>query len=226
VAGAGAAVVLLAACAARTWDQEGVWRDSVSLFGHAVRVSDRNDTAEDFLASAFFAAGRFDEAAAHAARARALNPRNDRVLVTLAGLSERQGRLDEAMALYRSALDLRPDNPLVQCQLGMLEFSRGHAGEARRLMFPVLRADPALRERTLQLAVAALELENLAGARFLDQLVLEAAPDDAGAHAALGSLLIRTGDRAGGLAEWRRAFELDPKLPGLRERLEQAASKP
>jgi tetratricopeptide (TPR) repeat protein len=126
-----AAAVVLAACAARTWDQEGVWQDSVSLFEHAVRVSDHNDVAEDFLASALFAAGRFDEAAAHAGRARALNPRNDRALVTLAGLSERQGRMDEAMALYRSALALRPDNPQVQCQLGLLELSRGHAEQAR-----------------------------------------------------------------------------------------------
>ena len=46
------AALVLAVCAARTWNQEGVWRDSVSLFEHAVAVGARNDVAEDFLASA------------------------------------------------------------------------------------------------------------------------------------------------------------------------------
>jgi Flp pilus assembly protein TadD len=88
-------------------------------------------------------------------------------------------------------------------------------------MTPALRSAPALRERTLQLGSAALEQGDTTAARFLYELVLVAAPDDAEAHAALGSLLIRAGDRAGGIAEWRRALELDPNLPGLREQLRQ-----
>jgi hypothetical protein len=55
------AAIVLAACAARTWDQQGVWRDSVSLFTHATAVTDRSDVAEDFLASALFAADRLDD---------------------------------------------------------------------------------------------------------------------------------------------------------------------
>jgi Flp pilus assembly protein TadD len=214
VAGASAAVVLLAACAARTWDQEGVWQDSVSLFEHAVRVSDRNDVAEDFLASALFAAGRFDEAAAHAGRARALNPRNDRVLVTQAGLSERQGKMDEAMALYRSALALRPDNPLVQCQLGLLELGRGHFDQARALMIPALRSAPVLRERTRQLGRTALEQGNTTVALFLYEFVLAAAPDDAKAHAGAGLVLLARNDTAGAIVHLRTAVELAPADSG------------
>jgi protein O-mannosyl-transferase len=81
--------VVVVACAARTWDQQRVWRDSVALFEHAVAVADDNDLAEDFLASALFAAGRFDEAALHAERALALNPRNATAAITLAGTRER-----------------------------------------------------------------------------------------------------------------------------------------
>ncbi len=317
------AVVLLAACAVRTWEQEGVWRDSVSLFEHAVQASDRNYVAEDLLASALSGAGRSGEAAVHAERALALNPRDDRALVTLAGLSERKGRIDAAAALYRSALALRPGAPPVQCQLGLLELSRGHPGEARALMIPALRSTSDLRSRTLQIGRNALEQGDAAKALFLFQLVLAAAPDnteahvgaglallarhdaagaivplqaavarapasaeaelaladcaeqlgrtaealtalsraeaaapdnpavlsraadfharlrefaaatrlyrrvvklapaDSGAHIALGFLLIQAGDRAGGIAQWRRALELNPNIPGLRDRLLQ-----
>jgi protein O-mannosyl-transferase len=325
MAGAVAAALLLAACAARTWNQEGFWRDSVSLFEHAVHVSDSNDVAEGFLASALVDVGRFDDAALHARRALELNPRNEQALVLLAGDSERQGKADEAMVYYRSALDLKPDDMVVQCQLGMIELSRGNTGQAGALMTPALKSVPSLRARTSQIASVALGRGDTTSALFLFNLVLAAAPDDteaqvgaglalldrndpadaiahlraaagkapgfadaqvaladcadrlglsgeastalaraeaaapenaailshladlsarrhdftaairlyrrvaelapadSDAHVALGFLLMHEGDRAGGIAEWRRALEIDPNIPGLRERLTQAA---
>ena len=319
------AIVVLVACAARTWSQEGYWRSSVSLFEHAVRVSDSNDVAEGFLASAFVEGGRFDEAALHAGRAHALNPRNEQALVVLAGESERHGNADEAIAYYRSALDLKPHDLTVQCQLGMLELGRGDTDQARALMTPAMAASPGLRARTVQIGSGALARGDAAAALFLFELVLSSAPDDtgaqvgaglallarndpadaiallrtaavrdpafadaqvaladcadrlgltdeassalaraesaapdnpsilshvadicarrrdftgairlyrrvadlapadSGAHVALGFLLIHGGDRVGGIAQWRRALEIDPNIPGLRERIAQEA---
>ncbi len=327
ILGISAAAVILIACAATTWKQESVWHDSVSLFAHAVQVSDRNDVAENFLASALAAAGRPDEAVEHARRAHALNPRNDEVLVMLASLSEGQGKTAEAMELYRSALALHPANPLVQSQLGLLEFGEGHTDVARELLTAALRADSGLIGRARQLGDQALAHRDAARALFLFETVLAVAPNDAEAHTgaglallarrdatgaivhlrtavklapdfadaqlalatcaeqlgltseataaldqavtaapanpgilaraadlharrrefpdairlyrrvialapsdavahgALGYLLIYTGDRAGGLAEWRRALELNPNLPGLREQLARATSQ-
>jgi tetratricopeptide (TPR) repeat protein len=218
---AAAATLILAACAARTWNQEGIWRDSVSLFQHAVAVDDRNDVAEYFLASALYAAGRLDESAAHAEHSRILNPRSDKPLIALAGVRERQGRINEAMEFLGLALALRPDNPSVQAQLGLLKLGSGHIDEARKLMTDALRSAPDLRGRTLELGRTALENRDPASARFLYDIVLAVAPDDAAAHTELGQLLLLTGDRAAALAEWRRALDLDPNIPGLREQLMQ-----
>ena len=216
---AAAAAAVLLALAACTWEQQGVWRDSVSLFEHAVAVTKDNDVAEAFLASALFAADRLEEAAIHAQRACALNPRSDIARVTLAGIRSRQGRTDEALELYRAALVLRPDNASVQMELGLLMLGRGRVDEARRVMTAALRAAPALRERTLRLGQIALEHGDAASALFYCQLVVAAWPDDAEAHVVIGSLLIRAGDRAAGLAEWRRALALEPNFSGLREQV-------
>ena len=212
MAGTIAATLILAACAARTWDQEGVWRDSVSLFEHAVRASGGNDVAEDFLATALFAAGRFDESKAHAERARMLNPQNDRALVTLGGLSERQGKIDEAMAFYRSAIAVRPNNPLVQCQLGLLELGRGQVEQARVLMLPLLRSTPTLREQTNQLARASLEQGDTTKSLRLFELVLEAATDDAEAHVGAGLSLLARHDATNAIVHLRTAVKLAPTL--------------
>ena len=277
IAGVCAALAVLVACALRTWNQEGFWRDSETLFAHAVRVDSRNGVAEDFLGSAFLVSGRLVDARIHAERARALDPRGERALVLLAEISERQGQADEAMALYRAALAVRPDNPPVECQLGLLELGRGHPDRASELMIPALRSAPMLREKTRQLGRGALERDDSADALFLYGLVLTVAPDDAAAkagasaalaraesdaadkpailsrvaglyarqgdlsaairvyrrvvaldpsdgqaHAALGYLLVSSGDRSGGILEWRRALELNPDIPGLREQIRKA----
>ncbi len=212
VAGAVVAGALLVACAARTWNQEGVWQNSVSLFEHAVRVSDRNDVAQGFLASALFDAGHFNEAVMHAELARALNPSNDQALVMLAGLREKQGNVKEAMSLYRSALALRPDNPLVQCQLGFLEMNSGHLDRARALMTHALREDPTLRARTLQIGSTALQHGDAASALFLYNLVLSVDPDNPEANAGAGFALLARGDAAGAVVHLRTAVEHAPGL--------------
>ena len=199
VAAACVASLLLASLAWRTWDQQGVWKDSISLFSHAVQVDERNDIAKDFLASAFFAAGRFEEAGEHAARARALNPRNDRALVTLAGLAERKGDVDAAIALYREAHEARPDSPLVQCQLGLLEFDNGNVDVARTLLTSAVRSSRTLLQRTRLIARGAVEQGRGDAAQFLYEVVLAVEPGDVEAHAEIGIVLLARNDSAGAI---------------------------
>ena len=221
-----AAVALLALLAVRTWDQQQAWHDSVSLFEHAVASSHENATAEAFLAAALYAADRIDEASTHAERACTLDPRSDTALNTLAGVRERQGRVPEAIELYQRGLAVRPENPLIQMQLGLLDLTIGHAEEAHRVMTAALRAAPKMRERTMQIAQEAIEHRDGRTALFFFQLLTDALPNDAEAHVGLGFVLIQTGHRAEGVAEWQRALELAPNYPGLRDQLRQVSAEP
>jgi protein O-mannosyl-transferase len=220
-----AAVVFLAGCAARTWKQQGVWRDSVSLFEHAVAASDRNDIAEDFLSSALLAAGRFDEAAAHAERALAINPRNSNALTTLAAIRELQGRTFDARDLYRKTLELRPDDALVRAQLSQLELREGRNDEARELLTTALRSRPALRARVLELGLAALQQRNLAAARFHFENLLAVWPDDADAHAGMGGVLLAENKPDGAIVHLRAATERRPALADAQLALARCAEQ-
>jgi tetratricopeptide (TPR) repeat protein len=220
------ALLLLAGISARTWSQQHVWRDSVTLFEHAVKVTLGDSLAERYLASALFAANRIDEAAAMAERVCAREPQNDAALATLAGIRERQGRIPEAIELYRASLAIRPEHAILRMQMGLLELSLGRAAVAHREMTAALRARPALRARTLQLGQVARQHRDPASAYFYYTVVLTVMPDDVEALVGLGAVLIGGGDRAGGLAAWRRAFELDPDYPGLREHLQAASAQP
>ncbi|HVW22492.1 MAG TPA: tetratricopeptide repeat protein [Opitutaceae bacterium] len=213
-----AAAAALAACALRTWNQEGVWKNGETLFRHAVAVDARSDVAESFLASALVAEGHPVEARAHAERARQLNPRNDGAMVTLAMLDEGRGRTEEAAALYREALAARPGNPQVECQLGLLELNRGRPEAARALMLPALRSSPSARARTLELSRLALGRGAGGPGLFLFDLVLAAAPAEAEAAAQGDAALLghaadfqaRQGDFGAAIRLYRRATALAP----------------
>jgi tetratricopeptide (TPR) repeat protein len=220
-----AAVVLLAACALRTWNQIGVWRDSKTLFTHAVAVSDRNDVAEGFLASALFANSQFNEAAVHAERACALNPRNEQALATLASVREREGRTNEAVSIYRKALEIHPDNPVIKCQLGLLEFSLGNVIEARALMTDALLVDPALRKRTLEIGQISLQHGAIPGALFLFELVLAVDPDNPDAHAWVGTVLLASDDPAAAMVHLQAAAKQTPAVPSIQLTLARCAER-
>lgn len=219
MAAAFSAGLILAALGVRSWQQQQVWRDSVSLFENAVSVTHGNAVAEDFLASALLSVGRLEEAAVHASRSEALNPNYAPALITFAGIRQKQGRTTEAIELYRRAVTLRPNNDLVRMELGLLEYNTGHTAEARRMMTAALQSSPELLGRTRDVARMAFEQGNVSAARFFYELILATAPNDAEAHVVVGYIQIRTGDRAGGLARWRHALELAPDYPGLREQI-------
>ena len=67
----GTIVALFAIAAMR---QVPVWRDSVTVFAHAVVVTGRNPAAQHYLAAALDERGRFDEAFPHHAEAARLEP--------------------------------------------------------------------------------------------------------------------------------------------------------
>lgn len=224
VASAGA-VVLLASCSLRTWNQEGYWASSISLFTHAVECSKENEMAESFLASAYFAGGKFDQAGIHAERAYQLNSRNDQVLITLAGVRERQGRDEEAERLYRQALELRPGDTALEGQLGLLELGHGRTGEARALLIKALRNNPELRDRTLELGRNAIRDGHPSTALFLFEVVLAVDPENSAAEAWSGAALLASNDPLAALDRLRRAVARAPDLADAQLTLARCAEQ-
>lgn len=131
-----AALATLAACAVigalllRTPTQVQVWRDSETLFAHAVRVTEDNWVAHVNLANELSAQQRYDEAIAHYQAAIAVQPNvvqaHDGLGITLA----RSGRTTEAITALRRAVQV--DDRFVQSHynLGVLLKQRGDHAQA------------------------------------------------------------------------------------------------
>ncbi|HUK43417.1 MAG TPA: tetratricopeptide repeat protein [Candidatus Bathyarchaeia archaeon] len=98
--------IVLAALATVTFRQIGTWKDSVTLWSHAVQVTHDNDDAEDKLGSILELKGSEQDAAAHFRAAAAINPSDPLINVHMGFVEQRQGDLHKAIAYYQNALEL------------------------------------------------------------------------------------------------------------------------
>jgi tetratricopeptide (TPR) repeat protein len=89
--------------------QIGYWRDSYSLFAHAIQVTDANPIAEANLGSALMEMRRPDLAVAHLERAIQLMPTLSTAHYNLGTLLHRQNDLDRAQREYQLALKYGSD---------------------------------------------------------------------------------------------------------------------
>ncbi len=98
--------VVLAALATVSYRQLASWKDSLSLWTHAVEVTQDNDDAEDKLGSALQVRGSEYAAAAHFRAAEAINPSDPLISVHMGFVEQRQGNLPKAIQYYQKALEL------------------------------------------------------------------------------------------------------------------------
>lgn len=210
---AAAAVALLLGCALRTWDQQRVWRDPITLFTHALAVTDRNDVAHAFLGYTFIGQGRVEEAVTHSQRSLAINPRNETALFTLAGAHERRGDFAAAEATYRTILQLNPDDWETHFQLGLLLLGRARSGEAQLHLRAAAAEHPELMTRHLDQGFA----HTLAGRPKLALAQFDVAraikPDDPRTLVGSGLALSQLERTEEAIRAHRAALALQPDYP-------------
>lgn len=106
-----AAVLVLSACAVRTASQLRHWRNSATLFAHALQVTTNNVTAHFNLGIALAEEGKAEEALTHLRSALQLKPNFAEVHGMIGRTLAAQGKWSEAVASYREALHWKPDLP-------------------------------------------------------------------------------------------------------------------
>ena len=124
------AALLVAALSWRAWLQTSYWRDSETLFTHALAVTGNNDVALNNLGIIFLDKGQLDEAISKLQAAIDLRPENGPAYDNLAKALLRKGRLPEAMVQYRKFLEIEPGNVEARNTLGTALIQQGRVSEA------------------------------------------------------------------------------------------------
>jgi protein O-mannosyl-transferase len=136
-----AATAVVASFACLAFFQVGYWHDSVTLFRHALTVTDDNAMSRLSLGSALLERGQVDEAIAHLQRATELDPHDSQVHFALGGGLQLADRSREAMAEYRKCLSIDEHYGAAHNNLGLMLLQAGEYGDAQSELLRALELD-------------------------------------------------------------------------------------
>lgn len=156
--GPAAATILVAAFAGAAVVQAGYWRDSVTLFRHALCVTDDNALSRLALGSALLKRGQCDEAIVHLRRAAELDPDDAQVHFVLGSGFQQADCPVEATAEYRQALALDDRNGSAHNNLGLILYQQHHYAEARAQFLRAIDLDETDARALVNLALLTGEL--------------------------------------------------------------------
>ena len=136
-----AAILLALLLAART--QTSYWRDSETLWAHALACTTNNSTAEGNLGQACYARGKTDEAMAHFQQALRIDPSEPSVHSSLGVFYLDKGEVEQALAHLQRALEIEPNFADAHYNLGNTFLQMAQPAEAVAHYDKALQINPS-----------------------------------------------------------------------------------
>jgi tetratricopeptide (TPR) repeat protein len=206
-----AAVAALVACIVLTRAQVRTWKDSTTLWQHAVAVMPDNYFARNGLGLELSRQGRTAEAMAQFVQSSRLAPGFPNAHENVARLLADQGKTSEAIARYRQALQVAPDRFEAHNNLGNLLAGTGRIAEAIAEYKEALALRPDSSDAHYNLGNAFQDLGQWEQAAAQYRRTLELQPRSVAALNNLGLALERLGRADEAIAQYEASLRIDPK---------------
>jgi tetratricopeptide (TPR) repeat protein len=209
---------ILAACTVLAWQQLDTWRNSFTLWEHAIEAVPGNYAAHYNLAAVLHRAGKLDEARRHYAETLRINPAYPAVKNAIGLTFLSQGRPAEALPYFSAALEQQPDFAAAHLNRGLAQMALGDPVGAESSFTAAIKLDPDSAEAESRLGEA-LCLEGkmeAAAAAYRRAIALE--PASATHYYDLAYALYERGRIPEAEDCYRQALHLEPKLAENAER--------
>jgi tetratricopeptide (TPR) repeat protein len=192
----GASALILVALALGSHRQVSYWNDHITLWTHALEVTQNNWIAENNLGTALLKIGRPEEAILHYRAAAALYSGDPNAILNIGTYEQMHGNFPAAIADYRKAAEMAR-NPRTKGRaynnLGYAYKDAGDIPNARASFQLAVQADPEFSGAWISLGLMAQRMGDLPGAISAYQRALLIYPSDFG-YLLLASALGKTGD--------------------------------
>ena len=136
------AAIIIGVLSWQAWIQTSFWRDSKTLWTHALAVTSNNDVAQNNLGIVLLRNGKLDEAIARFQAAVNLRPENAPAHDNLAKAFLQKGQIAEAMFHYHKLLEIQPENSEARNILGTVLIQQGRVKEAIEQWQETLTTEP------------------------------------------------------------------------------------
>jgi len=220
-----AAGAALALCMVLSRLQVGYWKDSETLFRHALAVTQNNWVAHNNLGIALGRAGNRDEAIDEWEQALRIRPDYAEAHNNLGLALSDAGKLNESIGHYEQALALKPDLVEANYNLGVALLQTGKAQDAISHLEQVLRTKPDYADAHNNLGIALSQTGKPAEAIEHYEQALRIRPDYAEAHNNLGFALSQIGKNQEAIGQYEESLRINPDYAEAHNNLGLALSQ-
>ena len=220
-----AAIAAIAVLMLVSHNQLKHWKNSITLFSHALNVTKNNDVAHYNLGVALGEKGDMDQAIHHYYEGLKINPNMAEGHNNLANALIKKGMLDQAIAHFRHALELNPELVQAHSNLGNALIEKGLIDPAIEHFSQALKLDPEQAEAHINLGKALARKGEFEPAirQFHQAMTLD--PESAIAQNNLGNALAEKGDLDKAIDAFHQALKIDPDYAEVHNNLGNALAR-
>jgi tetratricopeptide (TPR) repeat protein len=211
----GACALWIAALGFLTWNQVQIWRDTDSLWRHALESQPECTICQNNLGALLNNAGHLVQAKERFERVLELRPDRVRAHQNLALVAINMGQPANALDHYRRVLAAEPDDVESRNNLSVALTTLGRYREALWHLEYALRVQPESAMLHTNLGMVTWELGDPERALAYLERAVALKPDAPQAHLALGLVLAGQGRLAEATEEYEVLRRLDPKQASL-----------
>lgn len=200
------------------------WRNSLTLFQHALDVTENNYEMHFCIAGPLCEQGKLNEAVYHYSEAIRIRPDYHAALNGLGVALYKAGRVDEAIGYYKRALELNPNSAEANSNLGLGLASKGRFADAVLYYRVSLTTMDEISTR-ISLGDALVGLGRFQEAVTEYEKVLRIQSQNAGVHNNLGVALSQQGKLDEAIVHFNQAVRIDPNHTNARNNLNRALAE-
>ncbi|MGZ3577997.1 MAG: tetratricopeptide repeat protein [Syntrophales bacterium] len=201
------------------------WQNSVTLFEHALRVTEMNSRAHYNLGISLTDLGKYEEAIYQFKYAISLEPEYSGPYsymgVALAG----QGKTDEAIVYYQEALRIKQDDETTHNNLGVALAGKGRFDEAILHFREALRIRPDYLYANRNMGGALAGLGKMEEAIGYYEKALKIEKNNAVTHNNIGLALASVGRTQEAIGHFQEALKINPSYAAAADNLKSVRGK-
>lgn len=218
---------VLLALSAVTYRQIGYWKDSLTLWSHALAVTENNFLAEDGLGGALIEQGRAEEAYPHFQHAAMIVPDDPISHAAIGTYLHQHGRLAEAIQQYQIVVQLACTPGLCALEyanMGSAYRQLGNYAQAKASFDQALQWDSSLPNTWMGMGDLALDegKPDVATQDFSHAIELQPSAEG---YLRLGRALKEDNQPANALAAYQQALKLSPQLAEAQQAADALSSR-
>ena len=194
-----------------TWTQVGYWKNSETLFRHAVNITGNNWFAECDLACSLSDKGDRDGAIEHFKKAVQVRPYDEATHKNLGNVLFLNGNLDDAIDHYLAALKINPDDCEIYYNLGNAYQKKSNLLKALEYFELTLNKNPGHIKAEEKISAVREDLVKLQYIAQSIQWSIQKKPNDSQLYISLGDIYKQQGKYDEAIAQYSKAVSIHPE---------------